>query len=161
MSKDGLFVEVEPADSPMVVETNYLYPDDIVVVRVVPHPGNVVSFVRTESIHFDIDDRGHPLGIEILGPSVSEWRRRSSLTPPRGEIARLRFIAREQETGSEEAFETNDDLSILRIVITDRPSIRYVAIGTRLLFGIDKDSQLSDMWITHFTSPPGGANRWR
>ena len=84
MRQDGLLVEAEPADSPVVVEANYLYPDNIVYVRVGRHPGNVVSFVRTESIHFDIDDRGRPIAIEILGSSVSEWRRRPSLTPPRG-----------------------------------------------------------------------------
>ena len=62
----------------------------------------------------------------------------------------MRFTAREQETGPEEAFQTDESASMLRIIATARPSIRYVAMARDLIVGIDEDNQLTELWIAKF-----------
>jgi hypothetical protein len=150
MCEDGLMLEVRAAECEFGMEARYLNGDGIVDIRLEPAGRAVVSYVRTESIHIDIDEAGYPVGIEILGPPASAWHRRASLKPPTAEIARVRFIAREQETGPERAFETDESTSVLRVVATPRQSIRYVALARDLIVGIDEDSQLTELWIARF-----------
>jgi hypothetical protein len=150
MAADGLMVEVRAAQCELAMEASYLHGDEIVDVRLEPAGRTVVSYVRTESIHIDIDEAGYPVHIEILGPPASAWHRQASLRAPAAEVARVRFVARERETGPERAFQTDESASMLRIIATARPSVRYVAMARDLIVGIDEDSQLTELWIARF-----------
>lgn len=124
-------------------------PSDVIEVRLEPLTAPRGSFVRTQSVHFDLDVDGHVSSLEVVGSPRSAWRVCALEWPKDAEMAQLRFV--EPEACSEEeteAFETNADKSLLRVTFSSRQrTVRYIESADGLVFGISERGELSELWI--------------
>jgi len=146
-----LKIQLELIDTPRVASAVYL-PSDVVEVRITPRLYRRGSFVRSQSVHFDIDPEGHVFNIEVLGPPRSEWQVCQLQWPTDIEKAEVRFVEPEQcEEEETEVFETNQARDLLHIVFSDDPPTRRVESAQGLVFGISEDGSLSEIWIARLS----------
>lgn len=147
----GLKVKVEEQSGPQrtAFATYVSGNPDSVEVRLEPSmKPRGATFVRTASIHFDIDSNGDLSVLEILGPPQSAWKICDLHWPEGAKAARIRFREPEQcEEGVNEIFEKNRQGDILRIIFISRPVIQHVEPARDLLFGIDDADELVEVWI--------------
>lgn len=145
----GLKVRVEEWKPPSrVAVPPYLDLDEHgIYVRIEPQPRSA-TFVRTASVHFDLESSGELVGLEILGPLRDMWKISDLSWPKDIKVARIRFREPEQcEESTEEIFQTNKQGDILRILFSLGPSSQYVEPASGLAFGIDEADELVDIWI--------------
>jgi hypothetical protein len=146
-SRRGLRVTVRPLDALPVAICRYL-PSQMVEVRLSPPPETKGSFVRTQSVHFDLDAQSRISLIEILGPPQSKWDVRALEWPSEARVGTLEFLEPEQcEEEETESFATTSQRTMLRIVFIDRPVHQHVEIARNLVCGLDDRSELVQLWV--------------
>ncbi len=143
----GLKVRVDPRRQNRVVHARY-QPSEFVEVSFPLSLETWSSFVRSQSVHFDLDPDGYSANIEVMGPPRHTWRVSELHWPQEIEEGDVRFLQPEQcEEDETEQFETNLERNVLRIVFTSRTPNRYVAPAASLVFGIDEMGELVELWI--------------
>lgn len=141
-------MRLDSAGARKVARAIYL-PSDVIEVRLEPLTAPRGSFVRTQSVHFDLDVDGHVCSLEVVGPPRAAWKVCALEWPKDAEMAQLRFV--EPEACSEEeaeAFETNSGKDLLRVMFSSRQrTARYIEPADGVVFGTSEDGELSELWI--------------
>jgi hypothetical protein len=147
----GLKIQVEAGTKPpRAASAIYLLSEDIVDVYLEPRTtSSGGSFVRTASIHFDLDPNGDISHLEILGGPRSTWKICNLQRPERAKMALVRFQEPEQcEEEENEIFETNELGNLLRIICMPESVAQYVEVARGLVFGISEADELVEIWIS-------------
>lgn len=132
--------------------------NEILGVRIVPPAtARAATFVRTASIHFDIDSNGDVFFLEIMGPA-REKLKVSNLSWPGSAIpARVRFSNPEECAEEDiESFETDPSGKVLRIRMNVNSIVRWVEPAAGLVFGADSADRLVELWIAEVAVRDGG-----
>lgn len=107
-----------------------------------------MTFVRSQSVHFDLDSNGYVPSIEVMGPPRSGWQACELKKPQEIEIAELRFLEPEQcEEEEIEQFKSAATGATLVIVFLPRSPVRFASPADGLIFGVDEIGELAELWI--------------
>lgn len=157
----GLKLSIEAHEAaPRTASAIYDPVTGILGVRIVPlMTARSATFVRTASIHFDIDSHGDMFFLEILGPGREKWKV-SNLNWPESAIPlRVRFSNPEECAEEDsESFETDPSGKVLRIRMNANSIVRWIEPATGLVFGADSAGRLAELWIAEVAIGDGGSS---